>query len=139
MTRWERMTPAQRELSRLRNLRYKDKFRETIKARKRADYIKNKQKYLTLERDRQYRKRYGITLADYERMLQKQGGKCAICAATSGGRKQQAFAVDHDHSTGAVRGLLCIKCNARIGWLEWYDIHRRSIDRYLSSVAIGVA
>jgi Recombination endonuclease VII len=98
--------------------RYFEKNRDKIAARKRQHYLENKTKYLTLERDRQYRKRYGITLADYDRMLAEQGGKCLICEATDAGKVGQCFAVDHCHATGRVRGLLCIKCNSRLGWFE---------------------
>ncbi len=65
---------------------------------------------------------YGLTVAQYDDLLIAQGGKCALCPATDGGRtgkdgKWQAghFNVDHDHSDGHVRGLLCHKCNVRIG------------------------
>jgi len=46
--------------------------------------------------------------ADYDRLLKRQGGRCAGC----GGRPQKKrLAVDHDHKTGRVRGLLCSTCN----------------------------
>lgn len=47
---------------------------------------------------------YGIDAAEYARLLKLQGGKCAICRARP---RSKRLAVDHDHQTGAVRGLLC--------------------------------
>ena len=61
------------------------------------------------------RYRYGIDLADYDRLLSEQGGACAICGEQSpiNGIKKY-FCVDHDHSTGKVRGLLCNHCNLMV-------------------------
>lgn len=61
---------------------------------------------------------YGIGIADYERMLAEQGGACAICRVTEPGRGRAVFAVDHDHDTDRVRGLLCLSCNVAIGLLR---------------------
>jgi len=58
---------------------------------------------------------FGITLAQYTEMLARQRGACAICGATSPGPRNARFAVDHDHATGKVRGLLCSPCNLAIG------------------------
>lgn len=72
----------------------------------------------TREADRRadLRRHYGIEVEDYERMLAEQGGVCAICQqGCSSGRR---LAVDHDHETGVVRGLLCARCNAGIGQLR---------------------
>lgn len=124
------MSEAQREGYRASKKKYHDKNRERITAKKREHYQKNRLKYLTLERDRQYRKRYGITLADYDAMLSAQDGKCQICKAEKAGNAGQAFAVDHCHKTLKVRGLLCIKCNARLGWFERY---RESVSQYLGA------
>ncbi len=55
------------------------------------------------------RRRYGITAADADAMLEAQGGLCAIC------RSAPAAHVDHDHVTGAVRALLCFGCNGGLG------------------------
>lgn len=62
-------------------------------------------------------KKYGITPEDYDRMLKEQGG-CAICGATEPGGRGKNFHVDHCHSTGRVRGLLCHHCNVGIGMLR---------------------
>ncbi len=53
-------------------------------------------------------KTYGITAERYDEILASQGGRCAICRNAS---RTIRFAVDHDHKTGAVRGLLCKRCN----------------------------
>ena len=66
-------------------------------------------------RDREYRKRFGISLEDYQAMLDQQGGCCAICFKKP---KRRRLNVDHCHKTGVVRGLLCDICNAVLGLLE---------------------
>lgn len=58
--------------------------------------------------------KYGITIADYDRMLDGQGGMCAICGSTD--PVDRSFNVDHDHKTGRVRGLLCRWCNLLLGY-----------------------
>lgn len=63
--------------------------------------------------------RYRIRLPDYQRMVDEQGNRCAICQTTNKGRKNSSYwAVDHDHATGAVRGLLCLQCNLDLYVLE---------------------
>jgi len=56
--------------------------------------------------------KYGITLNQYNDMLEKQGGGCKICGQKPNGRM---FPVDHDHKTGKVRHILCPECNHGIG------------------------
>jgi len=64
------------------------------------------------------KKRYGITLEDYERMLELQGGCCKICGCKSPGNKSKHFSVDHSHTTQEVRGLLCHHCNTGLGYFR---------------------
>lgn len=56
--------------------------------------------------------RYGITVEEYDRLLAEQGNKCAICRLPMDEGKR--LAVDHDHDTGAVRGIVHIRCNTAI-------------------------
>lgn len=63
---------------------------------------------------------FGITLSDYAALAAEQDNKCAICAnpeTEMRNGKVKALAVDHDHATGKVRGLLCVACNTGLGKL----------------------
>ena len=57
---------------------------------------------------------YGLTLENYDAMLEKQNGVCAICSQKTPGNLH----IDHNHQTNEVRGLLCGKCNRAIGLLN---------------------
>lgn len=65
--------------------------------------------------ERRLRRKYGLTLADYEEMLAGQGGVCAICGTDDPGGRHGRFNIDHDHASGEVRGLLCTSCNHGLG------------------------
>jgi hypothetical protein len=86
-------------------------------------YIKRGQeKYDPIKKRNENLKRcYGITLQEYNEMLDRQNGKCATCGGTeTAGRKSgrgvaDVFVVDHSHKTGKVRGLLCHRCNRAMG------------------------
>jgi hypothetical protein len=60
--------------------------------------------------------RYNITPEQYDEILASQGGVCAICEDVC--KTGRRLAVDHDHETGRVRGLLCANCNIAIGKLQ---------------------
>lgn len=73
--------------------------------------------------------RYGLAPGEYDQMLTDQGGLCAICGSPPGSRP---LSVDHCHTTGAVRGLLCHGCNTGIGFLkDNVDLLRKAV-KYLS-------
>ena len=81
-----------------------------------TDYMKTRNRHL--------KRNFGITLDDYDRMLKSQNNRCAICNSTSTSNKyHKYFAVDHCHTTKKVRGLLCTRCNAGIGYMK-DDIER---------------
>lgn len=61
------------------------------------------------------RRKYGVSIDDYDRMVEAQGGTCAICGTTAPDEAGLRWNVDHDHETGAVRGLLCRNCNVGLG------------------------
>ncbi len=66
------------------------------------------------DKDREYhlKKQFGLTQAEYEQRLEAQGGGCAVCGHPPG---KTSLHVDHDHDTGAIRGLLCMRCNNALG------------------------
>lgn len=74
----------------------------------------------TPEQERELRLKYkfGLTLDQYNEMLAAQGGVCAMCGGLDPIRN---LAVDHDHKTGAIRGLLCGTCNTALGVVEKYQ------------------
>lgn len=72
----------------------------------------------------QLRHTYGMVKAEYDERLAAQGGACAICGDLRFSRGRKHLDVDHDHSTGAVRGILCNRCNQNVGRVE------RSIARF---------
>ena len=62
--------------------------------------------------------KFGIDEAQYKAMLEKQGDTCAICTNTASNKEGDRLAVDHDHKTGNVRGLLCAACNRGVGYFQ---------------------
>ena len=69
------------------------------------------------QRNGELRRNFGISYAEYLVMLDAQQGRCAICAVRQEDLSK-AFAVDHCHSSGKIRGLLCWRCNSSIGRFE---------------------
>lgn len=84
------------------------------------------------------RRMYGITLEEYQEMVLRQKGLCAICGRMPVGKHNQAVLhVDHDHETGRVRGLLCSHCNRGLGFFrESADLLRAAVD-YLADEGGG--
>jgi hypothetical protein len=74
--------------------------------------------------------KYGLHHDAYDKILEIQNGKCAICEKEP---KKSRLQVDHDHDNGNVRGLLCFRCNYGIGWFQ-NDIERlKRLFEYLKS------
>lgn len=61
------------------------------------------------------KRQYSLSLQDYDNLVTKQGGKCAICGTKDPGDNRSRLCVDHCHDTGKVRGLLCARCNIALG------------------------
>lgn len=89
-----------------------------ILAQQRDDYRRNGDKRRAQNLAGHYRKKYGITIEDRDRMLDLQGGKCAICLGGPNGnpnKKGARLHVDHCHTSNRIRGLLCYTCNTMLG------------------------
>lgn len=74
-------------------------------------YYKNKEKRVAQRRDYHYRSNYGITLNDFTRLAEDAGNQCEVC-------KESPVVLDHCHTTGKVRGVLCNKCNQALGLMR---------------------
>lgn len=102
-------TPEFKEQQQQHYLQNKDEILRKNKLWKEA----NEEKYKATDRRGHLRRTYGISLEQYEELLDKQNGSCFVCE-----RPQHMFnlklAVDHDHKTGEIRGLLCSHCNQKI-------------------------
>ncbi|MEN6608596.1 MAG: endonuclease VII domain-containing protein [Bryobacteraceae bacterium] len=97
-------------------------------------YKDHRTKYSLEYKNNQLLDRFGISINEYSKMYMEQNGRCAICGGTDAGTRNgnaKAFAVDHDHKTGRVRGLLCEACNTGIGKLKDDPEVLRSAIRYL--------
>ena len=88
----------------------------------RRDTGKHRNDCIQCQRDKknakQYATMYGITLSDYDKLFEEQGGTCALCYLPQHDPRKNRLCVDHDHVTGEVRGLLCSNCNVGLGLLK---------------------
>ena len=86
-----------------------------------------------IKREQHLKRRYGISLQEYTDMIESQGNCCATCGATEPGGRWKSFAVDHDHKTGKVRGLLCKSCNIALGEVDDNLTTLKRMIEYLSA------
>lgn len=83
-------------------------------------------------RDKHLRKTYGITADQWDAMFERQGNVCAICGSDDPGRSR-GWHTDHDHETGAIRGILCHGCNVALGHAGDSADRLRAMADYLDS------
>lgn len=92
--------------------RYYAKHKEKIKERNRIKDLQNPER-VKFRKRKSHLKMYGLTVEDYQQMYHRQEGRCAICQ-----KETEDFNIDHNHTTGKARGLLCRFCNLGIGNLR---------------------
>jgi hypothetical protein len=145
---WRKKYPEKEKAARKR---YHTRHIEKERARQRAYYARNKEdkakrnheyyarkklenpNYNNSRKEKNAGRSIKLRKAEYDRMLHEQGGVCAICQNQP--RKDRRLCIDHDHSTGAIRSLLCVKCNAAIGLFnENTDLMSKAIE-YLKGKA----
>lgn len=79
------------------------------------------------------KRKYGISGKEYQGLLDRQGGVCAICRNAEQHQNHQRLSVDHCHTTGEVRGLLCHRCNVAIGSLRNDPLIMRAAAEYIET------
>jgi hypothetical protein len=108
--------------------KYRSEHLEEIREKDRQAYYEHKIEF----RERQLKRKYGMTISDWEKLFDSQGRKCAVLgcrAEISGGH---GWCVDHNHETGKVRGIICQRCNHALSYLEsqlfdsWQEYLKRS-------------
>jgi hypothetical protein len=101
------------------NKRYYEKNVDKV----RQYYQANKDKWLSA-----YVKKYGLTIEEYVKLHDAQDGRCAICNTKEKDLNKRMH-IDHNHMTGAVRGLLCHHCNTGIGlFKENIDVMKKAME-----------
>jgi hypothetical protein len=117
---WVAAKPERSEKVRMRAADWAKNNPEKVKINSNKYRMKNKDKIKERSAHQHRQRTYGINEEDYENMLNVQNGACAICKNSS------KLWVDHNHSTGGVRGLLCPSCNTLVGYIE---THGNLIDK----------
>lgn len=77
----------------------------------------------------QLRRKYGLSLEDFDNLLARQNNSCAICSS-----KEATWCVDHCHTTGEVRGILCSSCNKGLGMFKDDQTNLENAINYLNRV-----
>jgi hypothetical protein len=108
---------------------YDRKYHQQRKEKRNAERNQNPDKY----KNQEIQAKYGISINDYYLILGMQGGVCSICGSIDPKFGRKYFCVDHCHSTGKVRGLLCHTCNLGLGHFDDSLQLIQSAQAYLTS------
>ena len=100
--------------------RYREKNKEKLKERFKLYKLNNPEKIKLAYRKNALKKRYKLTIEEYNEMYRKQESKCGICGIHEN-QITKKLNIDHDHKTGKARELLCQKCNVALSYFENFD------------------
>lgn len=131
---WRRQNPEKsREHARRTREKHGHRYRQQNSARYAALSEAERSARARRTREAHLARKFGLTLDEFNALRAAQANCCAICSMpfTEAVRGDGAVAVDHDHRTGRVRGLLCFKCNAGIGYLRDSAVLLRMAASYL--------
>lgn len=139
-------TPEKLAYAKAYREKHRDKLRVYFHNRK---HIKSAQRRVwnAANRDKQkaanerthLKRAYGITPEEYRELVDLQGGRCAACGdVPSGAGHCGRLHVDHDHETGAIRGLLCVTCNQGLGQFKDSTVRLQKAIMYLQRYAAAL-
>jgi hypothetical protein len=112
----ESQKKKRREYMRLWREKNRDKHNKTAK----ESHHRNKYKHVGEARRYHLLSKYNMTEEQYNEILLSQNSKCLICEMKHEDASK-GLHIDHDHTTGEIRGLLCSRCNGALGWYEKYS------------------
>ena len=105
---------------------WREKNRERHNELARQSHQRNKHKHKAKVIDAHLKRSYGIDSIEKAKMVMAQLNKCLICDAEF--KNSRVTHVDHCHTSGKIRGILCSRCNGALGWFEKYS---QAIKEYL--------
>jgi hypothetical protein len=93
--------------------------KECMNARHKGFMLRNRRHIAAWQRRRTYAAKFGLSAAGLSRLIELAEGKCQICRKplVCFGQSSDSMVLDHDHTTGDIRGILCAKCNKALGLL----------------------
>lgn len=109
-----------------RNKKYREKNKEKMREQQKKYYRKNPKRF----KNSRIKYEFGITLKEYNQMLEEQDGRCGICRIHYS-KLKKFLCIDHDHKTSKIRDLLCDHCNFMLGFIEKYKKDPNKWDNYL--------
>jgi hypothetical protein len=112
--------------------KYYQNHREQWKKYTREYRKRNAKTIREKDRESNLKSKYNLTLEDYDELLDKQNGVCAICGGIN--RAGKRLGVDHCHRSGKVRGLLCDTCNLILGQFDDQIKILQKVIKYLQRV-----
>lgn len=93
----------------------------------------NPDAYKAINRKAQLKAKYGIGSDVFENLLSKQNHRCAICGTSNANHNSHQWCIDHCHTTGKIRGLLCSNCNLGLGHFKDSILFLSTAINYLES------
>jgi len=117
------------------NLEWAKRYRKTPEYRASQVSYHKTAKFKATNRKRHLLRKFGLTVVQYDQMLQDQNGVCAICKqpeTASRAGQIKLLSVDHSHTTKQIRGLLCDNCNKALGNMHDNLERLKSAIEYLS-------
>jgi hypothetical protein len=109
---------------------YREKNKDRIKTRMRSWASANRARLNAYRMRQHYKNKYGLTPEEKVELLISQDNRCACCNSDSPNHKQ-GWVVDHCHSSGKVRGILCQPCNLTLGKVKESKQHLQKLIEYL--------
>ena len=122
------MTPTERTRKwRLENPERRKETARRLARKYRSEFSDRKKKRVAeISRKHQLKKKYGLSVEQYTEMRVQQGDRCAICYT-----QPKRLVVDHNHTTGKVRALLCDNCNFALGHLQEDPARIEALKQYV--------